>query len=62
MKPELLKNYPKIGKIWENERNKIYRELIEGNYRIFYSYDEQKNEVKILSIFHSSRDIESLII
>lgn len=59
---KVLKKQPNIGKIWENEHMEEYRELIEGKYRIFYNYNLEKNEVNILSVFHSSRDIESLII
>jgi plasmid stabilization system protein ParE len=58
----VLRTQPKIGKVWENEHMVEYRELIEGKYRIFYHYNPKTNEVKILSVFHSSRNIKSLIL
>lgn len=61
-KIDVLITYPEIGKIWKEQNEKIYRELLEGNYRIFYSFNPNTNEIRILSIFHSSRDIDNLVL
>lgn len=52
---EKLKNNPLLGRIVPEVNNEKYRELIRGNYRIIYTYDEMK--VSVLSIHHSSRDL-----
>lgn len=46
---------PLIGRIVPEVNDIKYRELIKGNYRIIYYYDEAK--VNILTVHHSSRDL-----
>lgn len=50
-----LENNPLIGRIVPEINNKKFRELILGNYRIIYHYDDEK--VNILTVHHSSRDL-----
>jgi len=59
---KILKQQPKIEKLWENDNKEEIRELIEGKFRIFYHFKKDKNEVNVLSIFHSSRNVDDLII
>jgi addiction module RelE/StbE family toxin len=52
-RPELLLQYPKMGRIVPEVDDENLRELIEGNYRIIY---EIKNTtIFILTVHHSSR-------
>lgn len=59
LRTEVLLEFPEIGKYLLESQ---YRELIEGNYRIIYRYDKLNEEIRIVSVFHSSRDIDSLIV
>ena len=59
LRTDVLLEFPEIGKYFLESQ---YRELIEGNYRIIYRYDKLNEEIRIVSVFHSSRDIESLIV
>ena len=53
-----LKKDPLFGRYWAE--NKAYRELIipfgAGAYLALYSYDEKKNEVRILSFRHGKEN------
>lgn len=51
-----LEDNPLIGRIVPEVNNEKFRELIKGNYRIIYFYDD--NKVNILTIHHSSRDLK----
>jgi toxin ParE1/3/4 len=51
-----LQNFPKSGRIVPEKEDPSIRELIEGNYRIFYKV--QKSYVFILRIHHSSRKLK----
>jgi len=46
----LLVNFPESGRIVPEKNNPEIRELIEGNYRIFYK--AKKNEFQINAIIH----------
>jgi len=50
-----LEKNPLIGRIVPEVNDEKYRELIKGNYRIIYNYDD--NKVNILTVHHSSRDL-----
>lgn len=52
----ILKNYIEAGRMVPEINKENYRELIEGNYRIIYKVIS-KNQVDILTIHHSSRDL-----
>ena len=49
-KVEQLKSSPEIGRIVPEIRNKQFRELIYGNYRIIYRIE--KEQISILTIRH----------
>ena len=51
----LLEKNPQIGRIVPEVNDIKFRELIKGNYRIIYLYEEQK--VLILTVHHSARDL-----
>ena len=53
---EILKHYPLSGRMVPEKENKTIRELIEGNYRIFYFLKSDK-KIYILRIHHSSKQI-----
>ena len=62
-KVQNLKNFPEQGKIVsELEKQNIidYRELIEGNYRIIYTV--QEDTIIIHTIIDSRRNLEDLLI
>jgi toxin ParE1/3/4 len=52
-KVEQLKSSPEIGRIVPEIRNKQFRELIYGNYRIIYRIE--KKQVSILTIRHGKQ-------
>lgn len=51
-----LNKHPLSGRVIPEYGNDAFRELIEGNYRIIYKV-VSKNQVDILTIHHSSRDL-----
>jgi toxin ParE1/3/4 len=53
---EQLYEQPESGRIVPEKEDKSIRELIEGNYRIFYRYT--RNNVTILRIHNSARKIK----
>ena len=56
IKTKILKSHIKIGKMVSEIENQNIRELIEGNYRIIYKI-VLKDQVDILTIHHTSRDL-----
>jgi toxin ParE1/3/4 len=55
---QILKTFPKSGRIIPEIEVENYRELIEGNYRILYKIVNE-TRIDILSIFHSARSLKS---
>ena len=53
---DILEKFPFSGRIVPEKDNETIRELIEGNYRIFYQ-TERENRVFILRIHHGSKNI-----
>ncbi|HXA02632.1 MAG TPA: type II toxin-antitoxin system RelE/ParE family toxin [Cytophagaceae bacterium] len=51
-----LVDFPKSGRIVPEKDDQTIRELIEGNYRIFYRF--QKSKITILRIHNSARKIK----
>ncbi len=51
----VLATYPEIGREVPEYIRKDIRELIEGNYRIFYKIN--KNSVSIIRVHHAARNI-----
>lgn len=47
-----LANFPKSGHIVPELLHLPYREILVGNYRIFYKYDEKDNQIKIMAVVH----------
>jgi plasmid stabilization system protein ParE len=52
----ILKSNPLSGKIVLEYQNELFRELVEGNYRIIYKVIS-KNQIDILTVHHTSRDL-----
>lgn len=52
-KVERLKSSPEIGRIVPEIRNKQFRELLYGNYRIIYRVE--KKQISILTIRHGKQ-------
>ena len=52
-KVEQLKSSPEIGRLVPEIRNKQFRELIYGNYRIIYRIE--KKQISILTIRHGKQ-------
>ena len=44
-----------------NERGISARSLIEGNYKIVYEYQEDKNIIVIIDIFHTNQDPSKIL-
>lgn len=55
LRVDQLMNFPESGRVVPEKEDPAIRELIEGNYRIFYKI--QRNNVTILRIHHSSKKI-----
>ncbi len=55
LRVDQLMNFPESGRIVPEKEDSTIRELIEGNYRIFYKI--QRNNVTILRVHHSSKKI-----
>jgi addiction module RelE/StbE family toxin len=53
---KILKSHFKIGKIVTEIGDQNIRELIQGNYRIIYKIVSE-NQIDILTIHHSARDL-----
>ena len=53
---EQLKDFPESGRVVPEKNNPKIRELIEGNYRIFYKYSAKN--VTVLRIHNSARNIQ----
>jgi len=56
LRTNILKTHPFAGKEVPEIGNGIFRELIEGNYRIIYKIIDVKT-IHILTIHHSARDL-----
>lgn len=57
-----LQNYPEIG---QREpfllgRDKEYRYLLKGNFKIIYTIEKNLNQVRIIDIFHTSQNPEKI--
>lgn len=52
---KILQQLPNAGRMVPELNNKDIRELIEGNYRIIYTF--KRKEISVLRIHHSSRQI-----
>ncbi len=56
IRTNILKRHPFAGKAVPEMNNDIFRELIEGNYRIIYKIIDVE-KIHILTIHHSARDL-----
>lgn len=52
-----LIEHPECGRIIPEKANPNYREIIHGNYRMFYRI--QRKQIQILRIHHSARNIKN---
>ena len=56
LKPtDRLQLFPNSRRSLPEPPHTLYRELITGNYRIIYRYDEAKDTVMIITVLHGSR-------
>ena len=53
---EQLSEFPKSGRIVPEKNDPAIREVIVGNYRVFYHFN--KDTVTILRIHHSARNVK----
>ncbi|MEZ4939147.1 MAG: type II toxin-antitoxin system RelE/ParE family toxin [Crocinitomicaceae bacterium] len=56
-KGDLLSNFPGMGRVVPEMKNKDIRELIYKNYRIIY-YIVDATHIDILTVHHSSRPLD----
>ncbi len=56
LRTNILKTHPYAVKGVPEIENEVYRELIEGNYRIIYKIVDEKT-IHIITIHHTSRDL-----
>jgi toxin ParE1/3/4 len=57
---EPLKAFPYIGPAYPRGRRGGNREIVCGNYRIFYRVSEKQKLVEILTIWHGARGLPEL--
>jgi len=55
-----LEQFPLMGRIVEEIGDEAIREVLYRNYRLVYVVDSDKEEVDVLTIFHSSQQFGSL--
>jgi toxin ParE1/3/4 len=55
---DVLKSFPRAGRIVPEKNEENVRELVEGNYRIIYEIISE-NLIYILTVYHSARDLKS---
>ena len=53
---DILEDFPLTGRIIPEMEDETLRELIEGNYRIFYKI-EKRNGISILRVHHAEKNI-----
>lgn len=54
---DILENYPLSGRIVPEKNDETIREIIEGNYRIFYKIIS-RFQISILRVHHSARNVK----
>jgi toxin ParE1/3/4 len=54
---EFLSNFPEAGRQVPEYMRKDVREIIDGNYRIFYKFD--KKDIFIIRVHHAARNIKA---
>lgn len=52
---DVLRGSPRIGQRFASAPEREIRQLVEGNYRIFYEIDELRSRVLILTVRHAAR-------
>ena len=52
---EILRTFPFIGPTYPRGSHGSRREIVCGNYRIFYRVSEQRKSVEILTVWHGAR-------
>jgi toxin ParE1/3/4 len=58
---DILETFPEIGRIVPELKQKLIRELIEGNYRIIYRI-VNKQTIHILTFHHSKRKLKKTFV
>ena len=51
-----IAKFPFSGRMVPEYELNVVRELIEGSYRIIYLINEEKKEIEVLAVIHSSRE------
>ncbi len=52
---QILASFPFIGPVYPRARAKRVREIVSGNYRVFYRVDQTARRVEILTVWHGAR-------
>ena len=51
-----IANFPFSGRMVPEYELNVVRELIEGSYRIIYLIKDEKEQIEVLAVIHSSRE------
>ena len=51
-----IANFPFSGRMVPEYELNVVRELMEGSYRIIYLVKDEKEEIEVLAVIHSSRE------
>lgn len=52
---DMLADFPHSGAIFRRSQNREIREIIVGNYRVFYRAIDEHRRVEILTVWHGAR-------
>lgn len=52
---EILPQFPETGSVFRRAPEAVYRELVVGNYRVFYVVKREIDRIDIVTVWHGAR-------
>ena len=52
---ERLQHHPESGGFVEEDERRRYRQVLQGNYRVIYRYDQKIKTVFVVTVLHAAR-------
>ena len=53
-----LRQFPERGELLVELSKAVYRQIVSGSYRVIYQINESAEQVFIVAVIHSSRDLK----
>jgi addiction module RelE/StbE family toxin len=50
-----LQHFPLSGGCIPEDEGRVYRQVLQGNYRVIYRYDESAKQVLVVTVIHAAR-------